>query len=56
MLTWNVPDVICTFDSDADDSFRTRTDVCGLSGSLNILYILSCSASVKWDYFKSTLK
>lgn len=56
MLTWNVPDVICTFDSDADDSLRTRADVCGLSGSLNILYILSRSASLEWDCFESALK
>lgn len=27
MLTENVPDAICTFDNDADDSVRTRTDV-----------------------------
>lgn len=30
MLTGNVPDVISSFDSDADNSVRTRTDVSGL--------------------------
>lgn len=36
MLTENVPDVICTFDGDADDSVRTRTDVSGLFSSLKM--------------------
>ena len=31
MLTGNVPDVICTFDNDANDSTRTRTDVSVIS-------------------------
>lgn len=30
MLTGNVPDVICTFDNDADDFMWMRTDVSGL--------------------------
>lgn len=30
MLTGNVPDVICTFDSDADDFMRMGTDVSGI--------------------------
>lgn len=30
MLTGNVPDVICTFDSDADDFMRMKADVSGL--------------------------
>lgn len=40
MLTGNVPDVICTFDNDADDFMRMRADVSGILCNL-------CKCAVK---------